>query len=100
MGRHCEEVRLRHAGSKLKLSLSKAGYVSITGMCLVSRILPALALLLVIMNGAFASDGFIERSHYLANSFNVLAYNIYMRPSGLFADDQAERGAILPSKLH
>jgi endonuclease/exonuclease/phosphatase family metal-dependent hydrolase len=62
-------------------------------------ILRALALLLVVTNTAFASDGLIERSHYLANSFNVLAYNIYMRPSGLFADDQAERGAVLPSKL-
>lgn len=58
-----------------------------------------LALLLVIMNTAFASDGIIERSHYLTNSFNVLAYNIYMRPAGLFADDQAARGAVLPSKL-
>jgi endonuclease/exonuclease/phosphatase family metal-dependent hydrolase len=62
-------------------------------------ILRALALLLV-MNGASASDEIIERSHHLANSFNVLAYNIYMRPSGLFADDQAERGAVLPSKLY
>lgn len=58
-----------------------------------------LALLLVITNAASASDGVIERSHYLPNSFNVLAYNIYMRPAGLFADDQADRGAVLPSKL-
>ncbi len=62
-------------------------------------ILRVLALLLVITNTAFASDGIIERSHYLANSFNVLAYNIYMRPAGLFADDQAARDAVLPSKL-
>jgi endonuclease/exonuclease/phosphatase family metal-dependent hydrolase len=58
-----------------------------------------MALLLIITNRAFASDGVIERSHYLPNNFNVLAYNIYMRPAGLFADDQADRGAVLPSKL-
>ncbi|HET7060696.1 MAG TPA: sphingomyelin phosphodiesterase [Nitrosospira sp.] len=58
-----------------------------------------LALLLVIIRTAFASDGVIERSHYLLNSFNVLSYNIYMRPASLFADAQAERGAVLPSKL-
>jgi endonuclease/exonuclease/phosphatase family metal-dependent hydrolase len=62
-------------------------------------VLCALALLLVIMKAASGSDGIIERSHYLANSFNVLAYNIYMRPAGLFADDQADRAAALPSKL-
>jgi hypothetical protein len=49
--------------------------------------LRVLALLLAIMNDASASDGIIERSHYPTRSFNVLAYNIYMRPAGLFADD-------------
>lgn len=58
-----------------------------------------LALLLAIANTAFASDGVIERSDTFANSFNVLAYNIYMRPAALFADDQADRGAVLPSNL-
>jgi endonuclease/exonuclease/phosphatase family metal-dependent hydrolase len=62
-------------------------------------ILRTLTLLLVITNTAFASDGVIERSDDLANSFNVLAYNIYMRPAGLFTDDQVGRGAVLPSKL-
>jgi endonuclease/exonuclease/phosphatase family metal-dependent hydrolase len=64
-----------------------------------SVVLCSLALLLVLIKPASASDGIIERSHYLANSFNVLAYNIYMRPARLFADDQADRGAALPSKL-
>ncbi|HEX8873362.1 MAG TPA: sphingomyelin phosphodiesterase [Nitrosospira sp.] len=58
-----------------------------------------LALLLVIMSDASAGNGIIERSHDVTRSFNVLAYNIYMRPKGLFADDQADRGAMLPSKL-
>ncbi|MDQ3565209.1 MAG: sphingomyelin phosphodiesterase [Pseudomonadota bacterium] len=60
--------------------------------------LRALALLLV-TNAVSAGDGIIERSYFLANSFNVLAYNIYMRPTTLFANDQSDRGAVLPSKL-
>ena len=61
--------------------------------------LRALALLLIIMNAASASGGVIERGHHPTRSFNVLAYNIYMRPAGLIAHDQADRGAVLPSKL-
>lgn len=62
-------------------------------------VLRVLALLLVIMNDASASDGVTQRNQNVTRSFNVLAYNIYMRPAGLFADDQADRGAALPSNL-
>ena len=58
-----------------------------------------LALLLAASHAAAAADGIIERSHYLANSFNVLAYNIFMRPFP-FLDDQSDRGRALPAKLH
>jgi len=46
-----------------------------------------------------AEEGMVERSYYLANSFNVLAYNIYMRPEYVLLNDQSDRGAVLPSKL-
>jgi endonuclease/exonuclease/phosphatase family metal-dependent hydrolase len=59
----------------------------------------ALALLLGAAGVAVAQEGIIERSYYLSNSFNLLAYNIYMRPEYLFPDDQSDRGAALPSKL-
>src|SRR5690348_3807387 len=62
-------------------------------------VLCVLALLLLLMKPGSASDRIIERNHYLASNFRVLAYNIYMRPAGVFADDQADRGAALPSKL-
>ncbi len=58
------------------------------------------ALLLVLsVGGTAANAGIIERSPYLANSFNILAYNIFMRPTSLFANDQSDRAEVLPSKL-
>ena len=62
-------------------------------------ILGMLALLVVTIGTASAEDGIIERSYYLSNSFNVLAYNIYMRPTSMFFNDQSDRGRLLPSKL-
>lgn len=34
-----------------------------------------------------------------ANELNVLAYNIYMRPTGLFINGQSERAGLLPAQL-
>jgi endonuclease/exonuclease/phosphatase family metal-dependent hydrolase len=59
----------------------------------------ALALSLGAAGAGAAEEGIVERSYYLTNSFNVLAYNIYMRPTSLFYNDQSDRGAVLPSKL-
>lgn len=53
-----------------------------------------------ITHSAAGQQGTLERAHHLANSFNVLAYNIFMRPTGsIFADDQWPRARVLPSKL-
>lgn len=41
----------------------------------------------------------IHRNHYVANSVNILAYNIFMRPRSLFHNDQSDRAEVLPSKL-
>jgi sphingomyelin phosphodiesterase len=35
-----------------------------------------------------------------ADTFNVLAYNIYMRPTSLFKNGQSIRARLLPSQLH
>ena len=65
----------------------------------ISAIFGALVLLLGAPSAAATGDGIVERSYYLANSFNVLAYNIYMRPEYVLLNDQSDRGAVLPSKL-
>jgi len=57
------------------------------------------ALVLTLGASAAAEEGIVERSYYLSNSFNLLAYNIYMRPEYIFPDDQSDRGEALPSKL-
>jgi endonuclease/exonuclease/phosphatase family metal-dependent hydrolase len=61
--------------------------------------LSTLALMLVAFGAHVRADGTIERSHYVSNSFNVLAYNVFMRPEYAFSNDQAERAALLPGKL-
>jgi len=61
--------------------------------------LGALTLTLMTFSASLPADGIIERSHYVSNSFNVLAYNVFMRPEHAFSNDQAERAVELPAKL-
>ncbi len=71
----------------------------VIAICSLSMIFGLLSLLFGAASPVAKAEGMIERSYYLSNSFNVLAYNIYMRPEYLFLDDQADRAAVLPSKL-
>ncbi|MGI9332159.1 MAG: sphingomyelin phosphodiesterase [Gammaproteobacteria bacterium] len=86
-------TRRELAGNNLGAAYSRVGKSR-----RLSAHLAVLCTALMCIHGAMA-DGTIERSHYLSNSFNVLAYNIFMRPRTLFHNDQSDRAAVLPSKL-
>ena len=43
---------------------------------------------------------YVTPSSTKPQEFNVLAYNIYMRPSGLFINGQKRRAELLPAQLH
>lgn len=59
----------------------------------------AFALTLASVPGSATGQESLHRSYYVTNSFNLLAYNIFMRPTTLFANDQWPRSEVLPSKL-
>src|SRR5512134_2129024 len=62
-------------------------------------VLGTLVFALVTFSASLPAEGIIERSHHVSNSFNVLAYNVFMRPEHAFSNDQAERAAVLPVQL-
>jgi endonuclease/exonuclease/phosphatase family metal-dependent hydrolase len=61
--------------------------------------LSALTFALMTFSASAPADGIVERSHYVSNSFNMLAYNVFLRPEHAFSNDQAERVGVLPAKL-